>query len=463
MSSRAQKILVATIVLIGVAGLIVVVRWRASGRTQRPNIVLIVIDTLRADHVGCYGYGRNTTPHIDRLARDAWVFKNAVSSAPWTTPSVASLLTSQYPSELGVREELARINPSFPLLSQILRRNGYTTCGIVTSPTLAASLGFDRGFDEYEEAYDHASTTHDDICSPAVTSKAIEFLRRKHIKPFFLFVHNFDPHYNYILHPEYDFYPAYTGSLTSGERIRELWKRLDTLSDDDVRYLTSLHDSEIAFTDEHIGKLLDELVRLGLYENTMVIVTADHGEEFMERGWLGHTVTLYQELIHVPLVVRVPGATAQQIDTSVGLVDVLPTVLAHANIEAPQGIEGQALSPEGLRAADHHPRFSETFNNQPRAERHREPIALRCVVHRGRKVIFDAMNDRTQCYDLSRDPLEGTDISGAGEPEMTALREKLMQWIDQMDRQYPAPSTTQDAQELFTPEQIKMLKSLGYL
>ncbi len=463
MGSRARKMLVATIVLTGVAGLILVVRWRTSGRTQKPNIVLIVIDTLRADHVGCYGYGRNTTPHIDRLARDAWAFKNAVSSAPWTTPSVASLLTSQYPSVLGIREDLARINPSFPLLSQILRRNGYTTCGVVSSPTVAGSLGFDRGFDEYEEAYDHSSTTHDDVCSPAVTAKAIEFLRRKHTKPFFLFVHDFDPHYNYILHPGYDFYPAYNGNLTSGERIRELWKKLDTLSDDDVHYLTSVHDSEIAFTDEHVGTLLDELVHLGLYEDTVIIVTADHGEEFMERGWLGHTVTVYQELIHVPLVVRVPGATPQQIDTSVGLVDVLPTVLAHANIQAPDDIAGQALDPRELHASGHGPRFSETFNNQPRAAQQHEPIALRCVVHRGRKVIFDAMNDRTQCYDLLRDPLERTDVSGAGEPEMTALQEKLMQWVDHMDRQYPAPSTTQDAQELFTPDQIKMLKSLGYL
>jgi len=426
---------------------------------KRPNIILIVIDTLRADHVGCYGYQRNTTSNIDRLAREAVLFKNAISAAPWTLPSFASLLTSQYPCVLGIRGKLAGVDSRFPLLSEVLKQYNYTTHGVFSCGNLSPRLGFGRGFDNY---YNRRSPRHGaGFTSPNVTKEAISFLRKGHKEPFFLFLHYFDPHYNYILHKQYNYYPNYRGKVKRNHSILDLWHKLHELSEDDVRYLLALYDSEIAFTDEYIGKLLDELKKQGLYENSIIIVTADHGEEFLERGWLGHTITLHEELLHVPLIMKLPGYSARIIDSPVGLIDIVPTIYQYMGLKMPDGLEGKALDLNRGDSIANRPIFTETFNSQ-KLQLNTRPVAFRSIVSGNWKLIYDEIKDSNQVYNLSEDPHERNDLSGQHGEQKRMLKGLLSKWINYVKTKQkvgPVP----DESELLTPDERKELESLGYL
>lgn len=428
-------------------------------RGKRPNIILIVIDTLRTDHVGCYGYQRNITPNIDRLAQEGILFKNAISAAPWTLPSIASILTSQYPSVLGVRDKLTVLDRRFPLLPKVLKQYNYTTHGIFAAGNLLPQLGFGRGFDDY---YDRRSRRRGaGIVSPDVTREAVSLLRKSHKQPFFLFLHYFDPHYNYILHKQYDYYPDYRGKVKSNHSIIDLWHKLHELSEDDVRYLLALYDSEITFTDEYIEKFLDELKKQGFYEDSVIIVTADHGEEFLERGWLGHAITLHEELLHVPLIMKLPGYGARVIDSPVGLIDIVPTIYQYMGLKMPDGLEGRALDISRGDSIASRPIFSETFSSQGRRP-NPKPVAFRSMVLGNWKFIYDEIRDSEQVYNLSEDPHERNDLSGQHSEQNKMLRQLLSKWLNYVKTKQkvgPVP----DESELFTPEQREQLESLGYL
>jgi len=429
-------------------------------RRRKPNIILIVIDTLRADHVGCYGYRRNTTPNIDHLAQETVLFKNAISPASWTLPAIAALLTSQYPCVLGIYDAPAVINQTYPLLSQLLKQYGYTTAGVFSHVLLSSRLGFGRGFDSYHDKtspYRRAGAT-----SSEVTQQTLALLQKEHEQPFFLFLHYFDPHYNFILHEQYDYYPQYRGGLRSNHPIIKLWRMRHELSEDDMRYLLALYDSEIAFTDEHIGRLLDELKEKGFYDDSIIIVTSDHGEEFMERGWIGHCTTLYQELLHVPLIMKFPGFKPRIIDPSAGLIDIMPTVYRHLGLKIPDALEGRALDLSRGHSTATGPIFSETFNPQVHQPETAEPIAFRAIVLGDWKLIYDEIRNSRQVYNLSDDPHERNNLSAQHSERNRVLERLLSKWLDYVKTKQK-PGTIKDASELFTPEQRKQLESLGYL
>jgi arylsulfatase A-like enzyme len=432
-----------------------------AARDRRHDVVLIVVDTLRADHLGCYGYPRNTSANIDLLAREAIVYKNAISQAPWTLPSVASLLTSQYPSVLGIYDRPVAFRPDYGLLQEQLKKKGYLTGGVVSVPLLSAKLGFGRGFDDYSEP---SALTHSGVSSPAVTRAAISFLRKAGGRPFFLFVHYFDPHYSYVLHPEYDFLPSYRGSLGSGEDIRDLWEKRSRMSEDDIDYLVSLYDSEIAFTDRHVGSLLGELRRLGLYDESLIVLTGDHGEEFMERGWIGHTISLHGEVLHVPLLIKPPGNRSGVVETHVGLIDVMPTILSYLGFEDAPPMEGKSLEiddPERTPGTPARPVFSETFNPQTHRAGVPGEIASRSVVAFGHKLVLDQIAMTRRVYDLSADPRERLDIAGKKGETQRRLEATLSDWMEHVarseDREWPAEKGG------LTEEQMEQLEALGYL
>ena len=437
--------------------------WLGGCRKQwwgkRPNIIFILIDTLRADHVGCCGYRRNTTPNIDALAREGILFNNAIVAAPWTLPSVASIMTSQYPYVLGIRDKTTVVNDRFPMFSQVLKKHDYTTCGIVSHTLLSARLGFGRGFDQYDEK---SSLGHGGVSSPTVTSKAISFVQQNRKNPFFLFAHYFDPHYYYMLHKQYDYYPSYKGAVRSGHPILDLWRRRNKLSKDDIKYLVSLYDSEIAFTDQHVGQLLAEVRKQGLYDDSIIIVTSDHGEEFMERGWVGHTITLNQELIRVPLIMKFPGYEAKVVDSGVGLIDIVPTIYDYLGLGTDNRLEGEALDISRSGAITTRPIFSETFNPQIHRPERVEPIAFRSILLDKQKLIYDEIKGSGKIYDLAADPDERADLSGRAGEQDNRLKALLSQWTDYVSAKQTA-GPVYDERELFTPEQRKQLESLGYL
>lgn len=436
---------------------------RAKQQGNRHNIVIVVVDTLRTDHVGCYGYKRNTTPNIDRLAQEGIMFRRAISSAPWTSPSVGTLLTSQHPCVLGIRDEFEPLDKRFPLISQVLKKHNYTTCGIVSHTLVSARLRFGMGYDYYDEV---SSRVHEGISSPKVTSKAISFLRdfslrEDYDRPFFLFVHYFDPHYDYLLHKRYNYYPSYKGKIKSGN-IEELWRMRRNMSADDIRYLLALYDSEVAFTDEGIGMLLDELKSLGFYDNTMIILTSDHGEEFMERGWIGHTITLHKELLRVPLIIKIPGCKHRTIKSQVGLIDIVPTIYQYLGLKIPSGLEGKALDLNPGAHIESRPIFSETFMSQAPDEEDEKPIAFRSVTLSDWKLIYDEIRDSKQVYNLSEDPHERNNLFGQNIEQDKKLEVLLMKWIKYTETKQK-PRRDRDNNELFTPEQIERLESLGYI
>ncbi|MCD6193208.1 MAG: sulfatase [Candidatus Aminicenantes bacterium] len=417
-----------------------------------PNIILIVIDTLRVDHVSYYGYQRKTTPHIDNLAETSILFENCFSVAPWTTPSIGSILTSQYPTVLGIEWDPVKINKKFLTLAEILRENSYLTAGIISHLFISSKLNFDQGFSLYDE---ENARGHDYISSPSITEKAIDFLRKNRSRKFFLFLHYFDPHYDYILHDKYNYYPDYKGKLYSGQQIKDLLKLAPSMSPEDIKYVISLYDSEISFTDEYIGKLLNEIKRLGLYDNSLIILTGDHGEEFLERGdnHIGHTKTLYKELIHVPLIIKLPyQTTPRRITRNVSLIDLMPTVLDIVGLGIPKKYKhfGKAIKFKKNSEIDYQ-RDTVFFETKRMAK-------LNGVVKDKWKCIIDFRKKRVSLFDLQSDPWERENVSQKFPQVVKELVRELEKW------QHLMPSKKLKGQKVnFTERQKQILRSLGYI
>ncbi len=413
------------------------------------NVVLIVVDTLRADHLSIYGYGRRTSPHIDALAEDAILYERAISQAPWTTPSVGSLLTSLYPSTLGIRGIQSVLRDEHILLSEVLREKGYATGAVISHSFCSSRWNFDQGFDEFDESNvkGHLAVTSGDI-----TERALRFIAEHENEPFFLWLHYFDPHVAFIDHPESSFGGAAedTGRIESGQDHRTLRSMEADLSEVELTELRRLYDSEIAFTDQAIGAVLRNLRDRGLYDDTIVIFTADHGEEFLDHGRLGHAKTVYQELIHVPLIIRLPGVAPQRVEAPVALLDVYPSLLEYLGIPIPEGVEGSSLLPADLADLDEHrPVFSETM---------RAPDGSRqTVILGGEKLVVNRSADREEFYHLPSDPDEMEDRSELDVPRVRRLRAILDAW---------AQRNTGDAGSApeieISTEERRRLQALGY-
>ncbi len=426
------------------------------GRRGRADLLLIVVDTLRADHLGTFGYGRDTSPHLDALAADAILWRRALAHAPWTSPSVGALLTSLYPAALGYGDSRNPVRPDDRTLylAEILRENGYRSEAIVSHTYVGARLGFDQGFDRFDEA-DAKGPSH--VSSPSVTDKAIAALERQEQRPLFLLAHYFDPHFNYRRHDRWDFDPGYDGDLP--EHMGELRRAAKTLDARDLEQLRARYDSEIRFTDEHVGRLIAALRRLGRYDDTLIVFTADHGEAFLERNdhWIGHTTTLFHEAIHVPLLIKLPGGTGggTVIDGPVGLFDLVPSLLATLDLKGPAGydFDGRALplaDVPALRALAERPVFSET---ETRGR------WLQSVVRGRWKLIFDRQRKRMKFFDLEQDPGERHNLAADPSPELKQLARELRAWNQAVDPRRPQ---AQQPPEL-TAKERERLRALGYL
>ena len=421
---------------------------------RSPNIVLIAVDTLRADRLGLYGHSRPTSKALDRLAGHAWVYDHAVSPAPWTTPSFAAILTGRSPGSLGLTERPIPLPREVETLAEGLKNRGYATAGIVSHLFVGRQYGFDRGFDFWDQR--HAGG-HTYVSSAAVADLGTACLGSLAStgKPFFLFAHFFDPHYDFIAHPEHAFGEPYEGPLKVGndnfEQLRQLARR-GMLSAADRRHLFDLYDSEIAYTDAHIGRLLRELERRGLYDDTVVVMVADHGEMLGERDGraIGHTQYLYEELIRVPFLLKLPGAEPPhgRVPDVVGLVDLTPTLLMLAG--APGPAPSRSLIPDGGGRVARRQVFSQT----------RRWRRLDAIYEGSWKLIVDQSSGRRLLFDLSRDPLERKSLRRR-EPARVVRMEKALEAHLARQRR-DAAALADRAEPALTPEQLKALKALGY-
>jgi arylsulfatase A-like enzyme len=411
----------------------------------RPDVVLIVIDTLRADHLGSYGYARDTTPHIDALAADATRYTRAFSHAPWTTPAVAALMTSRIPSTLGITNVQSRLPDEAVLLPELLRDAGYRTAAFVSHSFVSAKWGFAQGFETFDESNvkGHLATT-----SPDVSDLGIAWLR-EHLgeKPVFLLLHYFDPHFGYLEQEGFAFGgrdPSYAGRVRSGSVPGLLTQTDPQLTSEDVDELIRLYDSEIALTDQMVGRVLDALRAAGRYESSIIVLTGDHGEEFLDHGALDHTKTLYNELVHVPLLMKLPGQPAATVETPVAHIDVLPTLIDWLDLDRPAAAQGRSLL------------TAEADEPQPLLLETQRLRRLRGVVHGDEKLIIDLDTGRAQLFDLREDPDEQRDLARARPERVRALRTIVETWVDE------DPTTRSDPLDL-TDEERERLKALGYL
>ncbi len=297
-----------------------------GGAAARPNILFISIDTLRADHLGTYGYEKATSPNIDAFAKTAVVFDEAFSHSSWTLPSFATMFTSMYGQTHKCAHFDDKLDESFTTLPELLQKAGYRTRAVVSHVFTGKRHGLIQGFDELDDSLQHEITeSHQQISSPGVTQSGIDWLEKQassdtKSKPFFLWLHYFDPHELYQVHPE-------TASQFRGPGEIELY------------------DGEIAFTDLWIGKLFDALTRFGLDSNTIVILVADHGEEFTDHGGERHGRSLYREVLHVPFMIKAPGMQPHRVADTVRTVDLMPTVLSLAGLPVPSNAQGESLLP----------------------------------------------------------------------------------------------------------------------
>lgn len=419
---------------------------------SRPNVLILVIDALRADRMGFAGYPKPTTPRLDELATESVWFRNAYAQASWTKPSIAALMTSRYPSELGLLDLEFEENPGvtrvldakWPYFPERLRRAGWRTGAGVNQVHLGEGDGFARGFDDYR----HFRNLHGFLVNDAFES----FLDGT--RPLLAYVHHLDPHWPY----ERTF--ADTGDLFGGRdfpgprpRAHSLpgvlkWQEehLDAAA---LEVLENRYDAEVRFADEAAGVLFDMLRSRGLWEETIVVVTSDHGEAFLEHGDLLHGYAAYRELAHVPLLIRMPArfdAPAGARETPIGLIDIVPTLADLLGVAPDAGARGESMR-SVLAGAE---RLDRAVLTQ--AER---AWALRD----SRYSVLAFADGRVERFDLSVDSFEQRPLDDAAcDARCRPLESRLRRMIALLG----LPGTEAATKEL-TPDEIEELRALGYL
>ncbi len=416
--------------------------------SEAPNVLLVSIDTLRPDHLGCYGYQRATSPAMDRLAEEGVRFNTVASASSWTLPAHASLVTGLYPASHGAWKMARPISPSVETLGQRLQRAGMTGCGVVSFHLLSSGYGFARGFSTYLELHKKQSGGLRQARAEEVANRAIHWIGNNRTRPFFLFLHFFDPHWDYDPPPPYDriYNPGYQGTIDGayGTLMEYIKYRPDakgnvgqdkTIDPGDLEQVLALYDGEIRYTDHHLGRVIDTLRLYGLLEKTLVVITGDHGEEFMEHGSLeGHAWTMYEEVIRVPLIMRFPGelGRGRVVGQQVRNIDIMPTILDWLQLNGPSRMEGRSLLPV-IRETCGIGEICATETDVAFGETRRFRLTRASArPGSGRKVIFTNGGETVEYFDLNRDPGEQQNLRGGGEApheEFARLEQALDDWL----------------------------------
>ena len=326
---------------------------RARGDAARPNVVLVVTDALRSDHMSANGYGRSVTPNLDQwIAAEGVTFRQTTTASPWTFPANAALMTGRLPFRLNATWDNTVLPASALTLAEILRQNDYLTAGFVAAPFVrAAPHGFGQGFQVYDDSVSYKSVLESSGLSAQLNVAAQSWLASwsPGTQPLFLFLYYFDPHTWYNPPPPYDtlYDPGYTGTLTPGvfRNGEDVVSGKIVPSSRDVAHLLALYDGEIAYWDAMFGSMLDFLQGRGLLDNTVVLVTSDHGDMFGEHGKWTHGNCLYEEVLRVPLLMCYSGVIPRgaAVDVPVQSMDIMPTVLEWLGLDAPAGLDGASL------------------------------------------------------------------------------------------------------------------------
>ncbi len=420
------------------------------GKTK-PNLIFISVDTLRQDHLGIYGYHRNTSPNIDRLlSRGVW-FTNAHCNVPLTNPSFCSMMTSRYPHEIGATRNGIPMVRDALTLAEILKENGYTTVAFLSNWPLKAHLSnLDQGFDIYDDNFSKKRWLffNDERDARGVTEQATNWLKNQLKEPFFLWAHYSEPHAPYLSHKGFRFSDP---NLPDTEEQR----RIDA------------YDSEIAYADHYIGELVNCLSQLGLLENSLVFFVADHGESLGEHSYVGHGRYLYEPSMRIPFGLSGPGIPrGVRIDAQVELLDLAPTFLAYAGIPIPPQMRGRNLLPyiRGEKPwQEPYLVYFETYPGAVRGEGMEKLASLKKPIWVGLKVenlkvLYSVPNSRWEMYQIQQDPKELHNLADPTNSVFIQFSEKVLGWWRGWKDTAVVGSTT-----ALTEEDKKKLEALGYL
>jgi arylsulfatase A-like enzyme len=444
---------------------------QASGGKVK-NAVVILIDTLRADKLTSYGKTRVRSPAFEKFTAESALFERCQAVANWTKPSCATVLTGLHPDSHKTRGHSSKLASSVKMASEIFRAAGFATGAFIANGYLAAEFGFNRGWNQYinyirENKKTEAENVYKDV---------LEFISKNKGQPFFTYIQTIDPHVPYDPPPEdlkvYDA-QAYEGPVrprSTGNLLDEFKRKRVELNARDRRRLEALYDGEVTYHDRHFGHFLDGLHKLGALDDTVIIVTSDHGEEFFEHDSVGHGHTLHQELLHVPLAIRAPSLAPgnRRHAWEVGLADILPTALVATGQQIPKGMEGidllpiaQGAAPDPLSAA-----FSSFWSEA-------DDRNLSWAVRKGDWKLRMRGPVRTYLYNLADDPKERADVDERYPVALRALRIMLGQFIGAPDKQrWASPDVAAevvsrpeaDEERTDLPEDLKkQLRELGYM
>lgn len=432
----------------------------APAPAGRYNVVVVLMETLRADHLGCYGYGRATSPNIDRLAAGSAVFENAFAQSSQSLISAASVFTGLYPPTHGVVTANRSLNRAVPTLAGELKKHGYSTAAFTAGFFLNRGFGLNSGFDAYDDSEDFGTLAD-------VLPKAVKWLRGNSYKRFFLLVHGYDAHAPYRAPTEFlgKFRAGYSGQLSGvpldynlADRIWRdglytdfrLDKKVSVLDKSDTGYIISQYDGAVLYADSGVGELLKELDSLKLADRTVVLFMSSAGEALMDHGTIISSFHggLYDEGIHVPLIIRTPGFKAERVKGTVQLVDVMPTVLSLLGFAAPPSLQGISLC-AAMKGKELPPRtvYAQTLSlktETPSVGIRRYPWKL--FTEDGEYGLFD----------LAKDPGEQRNLASENPTELAAMKKELDRMLKNMPRRRPA----MDSQPL--PEVKERMKALGY-
>jgi len=430
---------------------------------ERYNVFVILLDSLRQDHVEGYADAAVKTPRLARFAAGGVTFENARSNASWTRPAVAAMLTSLNPPTHGVITMDDGLAADLPYLPEILKRSGYRTTAVVNNPNAAGSFGFARGFDQLVDFW---NIDKEAMGYPSDPEGRAKFVWSRYIKPtvrragpFFVFLHELDPHSPYDPPEPYrsEYASGYQGEIDSS--IQGLWKLRnfpDRVSEEDIRHINARYKGEVAFMDRYVGWILDRLAHLPLDRPTLIVFASDHGEEFWEHRSVGHGHTAREELLRVPLMMQLDGVlpAGRRVRADVTLADLAPTVLDLIGIEIPESMQGESLLP--LVAAP-----DDAVASRPVIARASEALAEESISLGRWKLIrnIDRRPSAVALYDLEDDPGE-TRNRALDRPIVAATLAQQLRWA--FDRNAPEPVEPKGAREI-DPEVSKRLRELGYL
>jgi len=461
-------------VLIGFVILGCVLFVRGKNYCRDCNVILISIDTLRADHLSMYGYNKNTSPNLDKYAKDAIVFENFYSTAPWTLPAHASMFASDYPSKLRVESIFDKVPDSVLTITEILKKNGYYTYGFDSDSYVSPRWNFQQGFDRYViENADPKSGTDISV----IFSHAQDWLNENKKRKFFLFIHTMEPHDPYCP-PQYytdEFKNEYKGKLDCID-----WRTISgvntgnlKLEKGDLERFKSLYDGEISYTDYYLGEFFKKLNELGLDKKTIVIITSDHGEEFGERGaWGKHASTLYNEQLRIPLVIKAPNLEKGKEKGKFSTIDISPSILDLLGIEKPMQYKGVSIRTEprnrilffelGNTKMKNLLEFTARHGLLPNVEPHerknlnteREKVGLVSGKWKLIRTFHPAM---VELYNLEQDPLEKTNLAFANDGKVRELESYLIEQFELKEH-----ADLQKIEKNINQNDLNRLRSVGY-